>query len=63
MNLEQLIEVAGLFTAIGACIGWLLATSRYGFFRSLDRLLPPRYLKTAALRRRPVGSISEEEQQ
>ncbi|KJH79668.1 cellulose biosynthesis protein BcsF [Pseudomonas sp. KSR10] len=63
MTLEQLLEVAGLFTVIGACIGWLIATSHYKIVRSFDRLLPPRYLKTAALRRRPAGSIGEEEKQ
>lgn len=63
MNLEQFLEVACLFTVIGACMGWLLATSRQRLLRSLDRLLPPRYLKTVAVRRRPAGVFSENETQ
>lgn len=54
MTLLQLFELASLFTAIGLCIGWLLATSRRALLRSFDRMLPPRYLRTAGLRRRSV---------
>lgn len=60
MRIEQLIEVAALFIAIGICLGWLLATTRHGFLRSIDRMLPPRYLKTTALRRRAADTISED---
>lgn len=63
MNLEQFLEVACLFMVVGACMGWLLATSRHRLLRSLDRLLPPRYLKTVAVRRRPAGVFREDEPQ
>ncbi len=56
MTLEQLLEVASLFLAIGIGIGWLL--TRYGnrALRAFDRMLPPRYLKRTAIRRRSTGS-------
>ncbi len=63
MSLEQFLEVACLFMVVGICIGWLLATSRHGLFRSLDRLLPPRYLKAVEVRRRPARVFSEDETQ
>jgi len=60
VTLTQLFELASLFTAIGLCIGWLLATSRHKLLRSIDRMLPPRYLRTAALRLRSVETIRGE---
>jgi len=56
MTLEQLLEVASLFLAIGIGICWLL--TRYGStsLRAFDRILPPRYLKRTAIRRRSTGS-------
>lgn len=60
MRLEQLIEVAALFVMIGICLGWLIATTRQSIFRSIDRMLPPRYLKTTALRRRSDDTVRED---
>jgi len=56
MTLEQLLEVASLFLVIGIGIGWLL--TRYGrtALRAFNRVLPPRHLKRARIRRRATGS-------
>lgn len=56
MTLEQFLEVASLFLLIGIAIGWLLTRYSRPALRALDRMLPPRYLKRTAVRRRAMGS-------
>ena len=63
MSLEQFLQVACLFLVIGVCVGWLLATMRHGLFRAIDRLFPPRYLKTAILYRRPESHTGRDDKQ
>tara|TARA_Y100001951_G_scaffold79087_1_gene66806 strand:- start:12356 stop:12538 length:183 start_codon:yes stop_codon:yes gene_type:complete len=56
MTLEQLLEVASLFLAIGIGISWLMTRYGHTALRAFDRMLPPRYLKRTAIRRRSTRS-------